>query len=163
MTSLHNKIKIKQPKCNINTTNVTLTSFLQTTGVGPPHLSPLLNVSTSPDCLIGLIFSLCLLVLSPFISCTSITVAQLWPSLFWLVLRHRGSEDRSPWPVSSLTSWPPSWIESPSSRSRYMSSVCSPVGPDDVTAAAAAAKQAWYNQRRQYRQLRHRKSAGFWS
>jgi len=37
------------------------------------------------------------------------------------------------------------------------------VGPDDVTAAAAAAKEAWYNQRRQYRQLRHRKSAAFWS
>jgi len=37
------------------------------------------------------------------------------------------------------------------------------VGPDDVTAAAAAAKEAWYNQRRQYRQLRHRKSAEIWS
>jgi len=37
------------------------------------------------------------------------------------------------------------------------------VGLDDVTAAAAAAKEAWYNQRRQYRQLRHRKSAEFWS
>jgi len=33
--------------------------------------------------------------------------------------------------------------------------VRSPVGPDDVTAAAAAATEAWYNQRRQYRQLRH--------
>jgi len=26
----------------------------------------------------------------------------------------------------------------------------SPVGPDDVTAAAAAAKESWYNQRRQF-------------
>jgi len=41
--------------------------------------------------------------------------------------------------------------------------VRSPVGPDDVTAAAVVAKEAWYNQRRQYRQLRHRKSAEFWS
>jgi len=41
--------------------------------------------------------------------------------------------------------------------------VRSPVGPDDVTAAAAGAKEAWYNQRRQYRQLRHCKSAEFWS
>jgi len=41
--------------------------------------------------------------------------------------------------------------------------VRSPLGPDDVTAAAAAAKEAWYNQRRQYRQLRHRKSKEFWS
>jgi len=32
-----------------------------------------------------------------------------------------------------------------------------------VTAATPAAKEAWYNQRRQYRQLRHRKSAEFWS
>jgi len=40
-------------------------------------------------------------------------------------------------------------------------SVRSPVGPDDVTAAAAAAKEAWYKQRRQYRQLRRRKNAEF--
>jgi len=41
--------------------------------------------------------------------------------------------------------------------------VRSPVGPDDVTCAAAAAKGAWYNMRRYYRQLRHRKSEEFWS
>lgn len=39
--------------------------------------------------------------------------------------------------------------------------VHSTVGPGDA-AAAAAAKEAWYNQRRLYRQLRRRKSAEFW-
>jgi len=34
--------------------------------------------------------------------------------------------------------------------------VRSPVAPDDVTATAAAAKEAWYNQRRQYHQLQER-------
>ena len=33
----------------------------------------------------------------------------------------------------------------------------------DVAAAAATAKEAWYNQRRLYRQLRRRKSSEFWS
>ena len=31
-----------------------------------------------------------------------------------------------------------------------------------AVAKAAAAKAAWYNQRRAYRQLRHRKCADFW-
>ena len=33
----------------------------------------------------------------------------------------------------------------------------------DVSAVAATAKEAWYNQRRLYRQLRRRKSSEFWS
>jgi len=40
--------------------------------------------------------------------------------------------------------------------------VHSTVGPDDVAATAAAAKEAWYNQRCLCRQLRHRKSMKFW-
>ena len=43
-----------------------------------------------------------------------------------------------------------------------LDSVHSTAASVDVAAAAAAAKEAWYNQRRLYRQLRHRKSAEFW-
>jgi len=41
--------------------------------------------------------------------------------------------------------------------------VHSTVGPDDVAAAVAAAKEERYNQRFLYRQLRHRNSAEYWA